>query len=283
MVALGQGADADALIALGIIPVGMSAAAKEKDGLQPWTAAALGSRQIKVIHDADGLPVEQVAALEPDLIVATTHVEYDKDRSRLERIAEVIGPTTTAHDETWRQGTIRVGTAVGMANEAAQLVRGIEAKLATVRQEHPEWAGKTYTNGPVPGPGEVWTISPTTDVSAILLGELDLALLPKVTVLSSPYPGRAQISLEQLQLLDADVVMLNYFSEEGPSLESSPLFLQLPAVKRGAYVRLGNDIAIGIAFPSVLSIPYVLDRITSNHTGAEHGMSLTRLFDADKG
>lgn len=193
---------------------------------------------------ADGLPVEQVAALEPYLIVATTHVEYDKDRSRLERITKVIDPTTTAHDETWRQSTIRVGTAVGMGNEAAQLVRGIKAKLTTVRQEHPEWAGKTYTNGPVLGPGEVWTISSTTDVSATLLGELGL-------VLSLP---REQSTLP-------------------PAPRGQARRLRPPRPRR----RDRHRLSVGPQHPVRPRSDH-----EQNHTGAEHGVSLTRLFDADK-
>jgi iron complex transport system substrate-binding protein len=273
VVALGQSVDADALIALGITPVGMSAAFGQESGIHPWTAAALGSRRVELVKDADGgLPFEQVAALKPDLIVATTYNtinDYDVDRPRLERIATVIGPTTIAQRPTWQQSTIWVGEAVGLANEARRLVEDIEAKLTAVRDDHPDWESKTYTNGPVTGPAEVWTISSPQDTSAIVLGQLGLVLSPKVTTLSSPYPGRAQVSLEQLNVLEADVVMLSYHSEEfRPALEDNPLFQQLPAVQRGAYIHLASDVSTGLAYPSVLSIPYVLDQITPQITQA---------------
>jgi iron complex transport system substrate-binding protein len=273
VVALGQSVDVDALIALGITPLGMSAAFNQESGIHPWTAAALGSRPVELVRDTDGLPFEQVAALKPDLIVATTYNttnnDYDTDRPRLERIAKVIGPTTIAQRDTWQQSTIRVGEAVGLATEARRLVEDTEAKLTAVRDAHPEWEGKTYTNGPVTGPAEVWTISSPQDTSAIVLGQLGLVLSPKVTTLSSPYPGRAQISLEQLNVLEADVVMLSYHSEESsPALEDNPLFQQLPAVQRGAYIHLAGDVSTGLAYPSVLSIPYVLDWITPRLTQA---------------
>jgi iron complex transport system substrate-binding protein len=260
VVALGQSIDADALIALGINPVGMSAAFNQESGIHPWTATTLGSRRVELVKDTGGLPFEQVAALKPDLIVATTYNttnnDFDTDRPRLERIATVLGPTTVAQRDTWQQSTIRVGDAVGLADEARRLVADTEAKLAAVRDNHPEWEGRTYTNGPVTGPAEVWTISSTQDTSAILLGQLGLVLSPKVTALSSPYPGRAQVSLEQLHLLEADVVMLNYFAEESrTAVEGNPLFQQLPAVQRGAYIHLTNDVAIGIAYRFSASPP----------------------------
>lgn len=273
VVVLGQSIDADALIALGITPVAMSAAFNQESGLYPWTAAALGSRRVELVKDTDGLPFEQVAALKPDLIAATTYNttnnDYDTDRPRLEQIAKVLGPTSTTQRDTWQQSTIRVGEAVGLANEARRLVEDTEAKLTAVRDAHPDWEGKTYTNGPVTGPGEVWTISAPQDTSAIVLGQLGLVLSPKVTTLSSQYPGFAQVSLEQLNVLDADVVMLSYHSEEfSPALEDNPLFQQLPAVQRGAYIHVAGDVSTGLAYPSVLSIPYVLDWITPRLTQA---------------
>ncbi|MGH3939086.1 MAG: hypothetical protein ACRDTG_10725 [Pseudonocardiaceae bacterium] len=77
------------------------------------------------------------------------------------------------------------------------------------------------------------------------------------------------MSLEQLNVLDADVMMLSYHSEEfSGSLEDNPLFQQLLAVQRGDYIHIANDVSTGIAYPSVLSIPYVLDWITPRLTQA---------------
>ncbi|MGH3939087.1 MAG: ABC transporter substrate-binding protein [Pseudonocardiaceae bacterium] len=108
-----------------------------------WTAAALGSRRVELVRDSNGggLPFEQVAALKPDLIVATTYNttnnDYDTDRPHLERIAKVLGPTSTTQRDTWQQSTIRVGEAVGLGNEARRLVADTEAKLTAVRDAHP--------------------------------------------------------------------------------------------------------------------------------------------------
>lgn len=264
VVALGQGSDADALIALGIAPVGMSAAYNES-GIYPWTAEALGSRNVEILMATDSLPVEKVAALKPDLIVATTHYDYEKDRSRLEQITTVLGPTTTADKETWQQTTMRVGEAVGRANEARRLVENTEATLASVRAEHPDWAGRTFTTGPV-NPGEqLYTVSSPDDVSAALLQQLGLVLSSKVTALpAADTAGRANVSLEQLSVLDADVMLLTHFGGDNArtAFEANPLFQQLAAVRRGSYVVVDNDVAIGLAFPSVLSIPYSVERIT---------------------
>lgn len=88
-----------------------------------------------------------------------------------------------------------------------------------------------------------------------------MKLSPKVTSLpETSTPRRAQLSLEQLGLLDADVVILSYPNASIRSrFESQAVFQDLPAVKRGSYIALDMAAAIAVAFPSVLSIPYGLD------------------------
>lgn len=231
----------------------------------PWTAEALGSRSVEIVQTTDSIPIEQVAAYRPDLIVATTLYDFDRFRGPLGRIATVVGPTITAAEETWQQTTLRVGEAVGRAGEARQLVSDTEAGISAVRDAHPTWAGRTYTFGPVTPGEQLYTISSTKDPSASLLEQLGLVLSPSVTSLPpSDTENRANISLEQLSLLDADALLLTHFGGDGPrtEFEGQPVFQQIPAVQRGSYVALDGDVAIGLAFPSVLSIPYAVERLT---------------------
>lgn len=263
VVALGQGADADTLLALGIVPVGMSAGYNQD--VYPWTAQALRDRPVQIIKTADEIPIEQVAALEPDLIVATTYYGLERFQGSLEQIATVVGPSTTADEETWQETTTRVGEAVGQADRARQLVADVDGKLAAVRDTHPDWKGRTFTFGPVIPGQQLYTVSGTDDPSAALLTQLGLELAPAVTALpESNMPGRATVSLENMGVLDADVLMLVHFGGDGPrtEFESSPVFQQIPAVVRGAYLAVEPDVALGLAFPSVLTIPYSVDRIT---------------------
>ncbi|MGH3898130.1 MAG: ABC transporter substrate-binding protein [Pseudonocardiaceae bacterium] len=183
--------------------------------------------------------------------MATTHYDYEKDRSRLEQIATVLGPTTTADKETWQQTTMRVGEAVGRANEARRLVENTEATLASVRTEHPDWAGRTFTTGPVTPGEQLYTVSSTDDVSAALLQQLGLVLSPEVTALPvSDTAGRANVSLEQLSdlgLLDGRarqaVAESAFASATGRLLEIPSRHGQerLSRVLAGRGFGLGND------------------------------------------
>ena len=133
----------------------------------------------------------------------------------------------------------------------------------SAKAAHPEFAGKTFTFGPVYGNGQIYTISGTSDPSAGFFGQLGMKLSPTVTTLPpTSTPNRALISPEQLQLLDADVVILSYDTPRTrATFEANPLFASLPAVKRGSYVGLDLGTAVALAFPSVLSIPYALDAV----------------------
>lgn len=262
VVAIGQGVDADALIALGIVPVGMSAGYNVD--VYPWTAQALNGRPVEVLQTSSAVPIEQVAALKPELIVATTYYQLDQVRGQLEAIAPVVGPAAQVEKETWQRSTVRVGEGVGRANEARELVKDTEASLTSMRAAHPGWQGRTITFGPVIPGQELYTVNSASDASAALLTTLGLSLSPAVTQLpESEIPGRAKISRERLGLLDADVLMLIHFGGEDAraDFDAQPLFQQIPAVRRGSYISLESDVALALAFPSVLNIPYAIQRV----------------------
>lgn len=64
-----------------------------------------------------------------------------------------------------------------------------------VRDEHPDWAGRTFTTGPVTPGEQLYTVSSADDVSAGLLQQLGLVLSPKVAALpASDTTGRASSS-----------------------------------------------------------------------------------------
>jgi iron complex transport system substrate-binding protein len=262
LVAMGQSGDADTLLALGILPVGISKAYNDA-GIYPWTKEALGDRSVEFISDIDAIPFERIAALRPDRIVATTHYGFAEARANLEAIAPALGPATTADQERWQQSTTRIGDFVGLGAQARALVEGTEAKIRSHRDAHPDWAGRTFTMSPVFAGMGLYTVNSTDDISAAMLAQLGLTLSPKVTALpTSETPGRALVSAENMEIIDADALLLVHFDDaERAKIEADPLFKQIPAVQRGSYVAVDGDVGVGLAFPSVLSIPWALERI----------------------
>lgn len=82
VVALGYLKDADASIAIGIVPVAMpDPGARQK--LEPWTRDALGVARPELINMRSGVPLERIAALKPDVILATGYYELDNGSSQM--------------------------------------------------------------------------------------------------------------------------------------------------------------------------------------------------------
>ena len=86
-VATVQWANHDVALALGVVPVGFSAAnygVQDDSGLLPWTAKKLkelGVEDPNVFQDTDGLDFEAISDANPDVILAAysgiTQEDYD--------------------------------------------------------------------------------------------------------------------------------------------------------------------------------------------------------------
>ncbi|MZD05768.1 ABC transporter substrate-binding protein [Streptomyces sp. SID5785] len=229
------------------------------DGLAPWQKPASDP---VLIDTTAGMPMEKVAAARPDLILASDDYQLHDDYAKLSRIAPTLSYRKGVGQDGWEDMARRAGDALGARSEADALVSRVRRKIASVRKAHPELDGRTFTFGPVVG-GEVFTIKSPDDASAVFFGQLGMKLSPKVVRLpDSATPGRAAVAKERLDLLDADVLILTFDTDQArKEFEARPLFKKLGAVRRGAYIGLDMPTAIAVGFPSVLSLPYGLDAV----------------------
>jgi len=262
IVALGQGPDADAAVTLGVAPVAVTRDPTAAGGIQPWLKQRLTGQPPTLLDASDGPPLEQIAALRPDLIIATTYYPLAQFHDKLAGIAPVLAYTNGPNVDRWQDTMTRLGKALGRAEAAATAVAGVERTISGDRTAHPTFMGKTFTFGPVQPDGKIYTTSTASDLSATLLAQLGLTLSPRVAALPpSSTKGKSIVSPEQLDLLDADVLILTYITPaQQKKLEASALFKRLAAVRRDAYVVLPLPVAVAMAFPSVLSVPYALQQ-----------------------
>lgn len=261
VVALGQ-TDPDAALALGVTPVGIRAAFI--GGLEPWIADAVRTAEPEVIGIASGIPFERVAALRPDLILAGDVFGLDQTAyDRLAAIAPTVSFRTESYGDSWQDNTLTIGRALGRAAEAERLVDDVEARIAADGEAHPEFAGKTFSFSNHYAPGAIVTLQSGDVVD--LFEALGLELAPGVADLpaSPSAPGNADLSLERLATLDADVVLMVYSGDQGlrTQLEANPLYDRLAAVERGDDVFVPLDVATALRSPSALGLPWALDRL----------------------
>jgi iron complex transport system substrate-binding protein len=261
---------ADAVLALGVTPVGMYEVSYVEGGIQAWTKAALDGDRPELIDTADGIPLEKLAAMRPDVIVATNTYPLIADvYEELSAIAPVVGHVRGPGVDTWQEDTLLIAKALGRERRGQELVAAADAKIAAVRRDHPEFDGKSVSFfNYVAGDG-LYVIDDESDVSIRFLKELGFSgITPAVKALKGS-DGRAQVSAERYEVLDAGIVMGTSPDPKAlADLRDSRLFSFVPAVKRGAFVGLEIGPATAMAFPSVLSVPYAVDELVPALSGA---------------
>lgn len=270
----------DALLALGVVPVGTTEWFGGHPGaVHPWASAALGAAAPpEVLPIADGIPFEQVAALDPDLILGVYSGLVQEDYDRLSRIAPTVAQPADSVDYgvPWQELTRTVGVAVGRADRAERLVADVEARFADARRAHPEFDGATAVVANYDA-GTLYAFA-GQDPRGRLLAALGFTTPGAVDEIAggSYY---AELSLERVDLLDTDVLVWQVASEEQRAeIDAEPLYARLPVATEGRAVHVLDDTALGAAtsFQSVLSLPPLLDELVPLLAAAIDGDPATR-------
>ncbi|WP_220093667.1 iron-siderophore ABC transporter substrate-binding protein [Flexivirga caeni] len=262
VVAIGWGSQ-DAALALGVKPVGMqdmTGNTGNNTGILPWDKAKLGTSKPELInYVSDKVPYEQIAALHPDVILAVDSGLTKTEWSQLNHIAPTVGYPGVAWQTSWQDQIGIVGKALGRTSEAAALEKSTNALISKARADHPEFRGKTVAFGSGTAT-DSFNLYLASDSRVQLLKELGFTISS-----SMPKSGTSfavPLSLERLDTIDSDVLVSWYLSSGvQKSLEGSPLFKRMPAVRRHGYVPI-TDPAMVFATSSVtvLSLPWMLDR-----------------------
>ncbi|TCK26221.1 ABC transporter substrate-binding protein [Pseudonocardia endophytica] len=265
--------DADVALGMGVTPVGMASVSTADGGIEPWTKAVLGTAPAPELFDVTRAdPIETVAALKPDVILATKDYNLEQSYADLSRIAPVVGYRNAPNADTWQDTTTRIGTALGVPDAAKRSIDDANAAVAAARGQHPEFADRTFGLLVGPSPDGVYAVNSVDDASAGLLSGLGLTLTPTIAgTPASGIPGRTKLSYEQLTLAQADVLLATGPPSGLARLKATPSFTALPVVARGGYVPLDAATAQSIAFPSPISIRWGIGTIAPKISTALKG------------
>jgi iron complex transport system substrate-binding protein len=253
----------DDLLALGVVPIAITDwFGGEPFGVWPWAQSKLGGAQPVVLNLNDGVQVDQIASLKPDLIVAT-NAGLDRDTyDKLTAIAPTIAQSgQVAFFEPWKDQATAIGQAVFKFDDMTKLIADVDAKFTDVGKNNPNFSGK-----------KVVVVSATTfqdsyDVTPAgwrteFLTQMGFAIPDGLGAFVKE--DRAQVPRDKLaSLLDtADVVVWKTESdEEQAALVADPTFAALKSTKSNRNVFTGKDLAGALAFTSVLSYPVVAERL----------------------
>ncbi|MER5793878.1 iron-siderophore ABC transporter substrate-binding protein [Streptomyces sp. NPDC001980] len=274
--------DQDAVLALGKVPVGTTEwLGGYKGAIGPWAQDKLGSAAAPTVlkDTGTGPQVEKIAALKPDLILAAysglTKAQYEN----LSKFAPVVAQPKQYNDYgvPWQQQTEEIGQALGKADEAKALVSGVEAKFAAAEKANPAFAKATAV---MATPYQGVFVYGSQDPRSRLLSDLGFALPKDLDKVIGDQFG-AQISKERYDLLDQDVAVwiAPDTTTSVTKLHGDPVYGDLNVVKQGreVYIKETSDYGNAVSLSTVLSIPYVLDRLVPQLAAAVDGKTSTKV------
>lgn len=264
----------DVALALGVVPVGFSAANfgdQDGDGLLPWTSEKLdelGVEDPNIFQDTDGLDFEAISDSNPDVILAAYSGITQEDYDILNQIAPVVAYPTTPWVTEWREQIMLNATGMGMEAEGEQLIEDTENLIEEKLSEYPEIQGKkiVWTNFSAEDLSNFHVYTPTDPRGAFLTKEFGMEYPESVTNLITDDTGFAmQLSAENADVLfDADI-LIGYGGEDlYEAVKADPVLGEIPAIQNGSVVFIGDNTPLAAsANPNPLSIEYTIDDLLS--------------------
>ncbi|MEV6267799.1 iron-siderophore ABC transporter substrate-binding protein [Kribbella sp. NPDC051936] len=263
IVTLGWNAQ-DVVYALGETPVGMPKVTygPTPEGVTAWDAGKFDKSKTTLLDTGDKYPFEQIAALKPDVILAPYEGFDEATYKTLSGIAPTVAYPGAPWQTTWQDQTLLVGEALGRKADAEKLITGIQDKIKQVAAEHPEFKDKTITVGSF-GP-ENYIYMPG-DPRVQILNEMGFKNAPGVEALEKTNTKKEfslTVSKEKVADVDADVLIAYVDGIGTQKFLADPVYSSLDAVKTGgAYPLQDQQVISGMSAVSVLSVPWVLDKV----------------------
>jgi iron complex transport system substrate-binding protein len=271
--------DQDHAVALGVVPVGATKLTwgGNAGGSSDWFDEAVektGAEAPVRYDDTDGVPIEEIAKLSPDLILATNSGITEDEYAKLAKIAKVVAYPEAPWVTPWQTSLETVGKALGRADRAEELKAEVEDEIEDAKEDNPEMVGKSLIFGYLA----------TTDLSTVgiyapqdprvsFMHDLGLEDAPAVASAIKPGEFYGSVSAERAADLDSDVFLT--WSETPGDLKTfaeDKLIGEVPAIARGnAYAEDRKPVALAVTNPTPLSIPFVIEQFVPEVVKAVQG------------
>lgn len=256
---------ADAAVALGVVPVAMphQSYGGDEQGVLPWLRERLeadGEQVPTVLPDQQEVPIEAIAAAEPDLVLAPYSGLTQQEYEQLSQIAPTVAPPGAPWSTPWRETVEIVGEALGRSEEAEQLLSDIDASVDEQAAKHPQLEGKSVAMV-WDTPDALYVYKPA-DARVAFTEDLGLVTAPSVEQLASgDETFYYTLSEERLGELDSDILVTYADSARASQafLSSAPA-RAMEQVQRGAVAQVvGTELIAAVSPPTALSLTYGLE------------------------
>jgi iron complex transport system substrate-binding protein len=249
----------DDLLALGIVPIAVTTWFGDQPfGVWPWAQPKLGNAKPVVLNLDNGIQINQISGLKPDLIVAT---DAGLDQDTYQRLA-AIAPTLAQSDgeaffEPWKDQAKAIGQAVLQSGQIASLISGVDKGFAAVADKYQQFKNKRVLllQGRLHDDNVVATTGWQTD----FLTQMGLAVPDSLAALAVDQQ-RAFIPRDKIKSVLADAELLIWTTESDRD-QADLLANPDVAAHRSRSVFTTKDQAGAIAYASPLSYPLVADQL----------------------
>ncbi len=271
--------DQDHALSLGVVPVGATKLTwgGNKAGSSDWFDAALekdGAAAPVRYDDTDGVPIDEIAKVSPDLILATNAGIEEADYEKLSKIAPVVAYPEAPWVTPWQTSLETVGKALGRSDRAKEVAAETEEAIEAAKEDHPEIDGKSLIFGYLA----------TTDLSTVgiyapqdprvsLMHDLGLKDAPAVAGAIKPGEFYGTVSAEKASDLESDVFLT--WSENPGDMKTftdHKLVGKIPAIEEGrAYAEEDKHVSLAVTNPTPLSIPFIVEEFVPEVAKAVEG------------
>ncbi|MDF3129029.1 ABC transporter substrate-binding protein [Kiritimatiellaeota bacterium B1221] len=238
-------ADLDALLALGLKPVG-ACAGRGQDGFPRYLEGK--TEGIPLLGALYRPSFDRVIQAEPDLILLGGWADEGL-AAQLEEVAPVV--VTYGGEDTWKSLLARLGDLLGREEQASAFLAGYQKELANAQARLGDRNGATVSVVRWNPRGPMFMLDGS--FSRQVLKELGLKT-PEAQQLEGVAHSPV-LSFEELHLIDADHVFIGTLATEGEartamdSAMETPAFQQLPAFRAGAVSEVDGSLWTSVGGP----------------------------------
>jgi iron complex transport system substrate-binding protein len=252
----------DDLLAVGVAPIATTEwFGNQPYAVWPWAQPKLHGAQPTVLRLANGIDVNRIASLKPELIVATNAGVDAETYQQLSAIAPTIPQSGPApFFEPWKDQATSIAQAVFRAAEMQLLISQIDAKFINIATAYPQFQGKkilsmqgsTWWQDSAIAARPSWKTEWLTQMGFVIPGEID--------AFGREHDDRAYIPLDLIGSVLGVADVLLWHTESDADVAS---LLAIPAIAGFGHrnVFTTGDQAGAIAFTSPLSFPVVADQL----------------------
>ncbi|MDF1603954.1 ABC transporter substrate-binding protein [Nocardioides sp. YIM 152315] len=245
----------DTMLAMGVEPIGYTVDSYMPDGTVPWQDLPADAEALDL---TDGVPIEQIAALDPDLIVGSYSIADERTYELLSGIAPTVPNLDDAQVASWQELVTLAGNVLDRPDDAVAVVDDVDGAVAQTAADLPGLEGQTFALAQYVVGDSMYIVADENDGSSVFFQQLGMEMFAPVRAQGEKTgEARINVSTERADLLRADLLAFLVNGGDERDLADIPAFDTLP----GTVAVLDYPTIVGLNTPSPLSIPYALEQV----------------------